>query len=76
MQFIRKIMDSKFIEEIITSPEELRNQKVEILVLPFNKNESYDPGKEIFNPENFEGILVTANLEKEIKNIRDGCERS
>ncbi len=76
MQFVRKIMDSRFIEEIIILPEELRNKKVEILVLPFNENEVYNREKEIFKPEDFEGILKTVNLEEEIKTIRDEWERN
>jgi len=76
MQFVRKIMDSRFIEEIIILPEELRNKKVEILVLPLNENEGHIREKEIFKPEDFEGILKTTNLQEEIKIIRDEWERN
>ena len=75
MQFVRKIMDSSLIEDVINLPEELRNRKVEILVLPLEAIQVKDGKRNIFNPENFAGTLKIEEPEKEIESIRNEWER-
>ncbi|MFW5988032.1 MAG: hypothetical protein ACOCQA_01190 [bacterium] len=40
MKFIRKIVDSDDIESIVSLPNELKNKKVEMLMLPLEQKEN------------------------------------
>ena len=75
MQFVRAIVESNRLEELVTIPKEFKNQKVEVLILPLN--EKQEKKKKTFNPEDFEGILNIDPeiIEREIKNMRDEWER-
>ena len=75
MQFVRAIVDSNRLEEVIHIPGEFRNQKVEVLILPLL--EERKKKKKLFNPDDFEGILNidAENIEREIKSMRDEWER-
>ena len=61
MQFVRTIVESNRLEELVTIPKEFKNQKVEVLILPLN--EKQEKKKKTFNPDDFEGIL---NIDPEI----------
>ena len=75
MQFVRAIVESNRLEEVIDMPGEFRNQKVEVLVLPLPEEQKKE--KKLFNPDEFEGILNidSENIEEEIKTMRDEWER-
>ncbi len=42
MQFVRKVTNSNVLEGIIDIPEELKNKKVEIIVLPYDDSVHMD----------------------------------
>ena len=73
MEFVRKIISSNDIESIIKLPEELKNKKVEILILPIEE----EVIKKEFNPEEYRGVMDIKldELDKELKNMRDEWER-
>lgn len=75
MQFVRTIVESSRLENVITIPKEFRNQKVEVLILPLLEKKRKT--KKEFNPDDFEGILNidAKEIERDIKNIRDEWER-
>ena len=75
MQFVRTIVESNRLENIVDIPEEFKNQKVELLILPLLEKQRKK--KEKFIPDDFEGILNidVGNLEKEIKRMREEWER-
>ncbi len=55
MSFVRKVANSKILTNIIDIPEDLRNRKVEILILPY---EEVDTQKDITHkPKKARGIL-------------------
>ena len=74
MDFVRKIIDSDDIESIVSLPNDLKNKKVEILILPLEEKDE----KNEFNPEKFKGItnLEKKDLEKELEDMREEWERS
>jgi hypothetical protein len=73
MDFVRKIIESKKIESIISLPYKLKNKKVELLILPIEEKKE----KKDFCPEEFNGVLnIDYNeLEKELKALRQEWER-
>ncbi|MCP4135804.1 MAG: hypothetical protein GY754_32855 [bacterium] len=73
MNFIRKIMNSDELEKVINIPDELKHQKVELLVLPFI--ESSPKKKTQFNPDSYVGILKLENVDEEINSIRNEWDR-
>ncbi len=75
MQFVRTVVESSRLENVIAIPEEFRNQKVEVLILPLPEKKKKK--KKEFNPDDFEGILNIGaeEIEKEIKSMRDEWER-
>jgi hypothetical protein len=75
MQFVRTIVESNRLEELVDIPGEFKNQKVEILILPLI--EKQEKKKKTFNPDDFEGILNIDPeiIDREIKNMRDEWER-
>ena len=42
MKFVRRVANSDVLANIIDIPEELRNKKVEIIILPYENMESVD----------------------------------
>ena len=64
MNYLRKIINSKDIESIVELPEELKNKKVELLILPVSEDEENESK---FDPEEYCGLL---NLEEE--KIKEG----
>ena len=70
MDFIRKIINSDDIESIVSLPNDLKNKKVEILILPLEEKKEFDP-------EKFKGItnLKEKNLKKELEDMREEWER-
>lgn len=58
MDFVRKIIDSDDLKSIVSLPDELKNKKVEMLILPLEEKEK----RKNFDPEEFKGIL---NLQEE-----------
>jgi len=73
MEFIRKFVDSDDIESIVSLPNELRNTKVEMLILPLEQKDN----KKEFNPKKFKGVmnLDEKELKKDISNMRNEWER-
>jgi len=53
MQFVRAIVESRCLENVVEIPREFKNRKVEILILPLQEKKK----KKEFNPEDFEGVL-------------------
>ncbi|MCX6584540.1 MAG: hypothetical protein NT166_30585 [Candidatus Aminicenantes bacterium] len=75
MQFVRTIVDSKRLEKIVYMPRKMKNQKVEVLILPiFDKQPKK---KKEFVPEDFEGVLKIdqETLKNEMEHLRDEWER-
>jgi len=72
MNFIRKVIDSNEIDKIIKLPQELRNRRVEVLILPIDDDEKKE---EKFNPEDFKNILDLKDVEVELEVMRDEWER-
>ena len=77
MQFVRTVVESNRLVDIVDIPMEFRNKKVEVLILPLHKIKLPSKKKQKFNPEEFEGILNIGknDIEKEIKRMRDEWER-
>ena len=75
MEFIRTIVESNRLENVVDIPRGFRNQKVEVLILPLS--EKHEKKKKAFNPDDFEGILNidAEGIEEEIKSMRDEWER-
>lgn len=75
MEFVRTIVDSKRLEKIMYMPRNLKNQKVEVLILPITDKKSKK--KKEFVPEDFEGVLKIdqKTLDREIDHMRDEWER-
>lgn len=62
MKFARKIVDSNMLNDIIDIPEELRNRRVEIIVLPYEDMEQIDLKAE--KKGNVRGALAKYRNEK------------
>jgi hypothetical protein len=77
MQFVRTIVESNRLVDIVDIPTEFKNKKVEVLILPFHEKKRPSKKKKKFNPEDFEGILNIdkRDIEKEIKRMRNEWER-
>jgi hypothetical protein len=77
MHFVRTVVESNRLEAIVDIPEDLKDQKVEVLILPFPGEHFKKKSKKDFNPEDFEGILNidAETIEGEIKRMRDEWER-
>lgn len=77
MQFVRTVVESNRLIDIVDIPMEFKNKKVEVLILPFHKMKPPSKKKKKFKPEDFEGILNIdkKDIEKEIKRMRDEWER-
>ena len=68
MNAIREILDSSVFKNIIFLPEDFKNRKVEVIILPVESNNEQ---KNAFNPKDFIGTLNIDNVEDVIKNIRN-----
>jgi len=68
MQFVRAIVESDRLENVIDIPQEFKNKKVEVLILPLPEKKKRK--KKEFNPDDFKGILNidSKEIEKERKN--------
>lgn len=68
MQFVRKIVDSQMLENIVEIPMELKNRKIEMLLLPVEQEESEKKAR--FDPRKFRGVT---NIPEDIlaKQIRE-----
>lgn len=75
VQFVRKIIDSTMLENIVEIPVELKNKKIEMLLLPLNSNKSEI--KKSFDPRKFRGAAKIDEeiLNKQIKDLRDEWQR-
>lgn len=73
MEFVRKIINSNDIESIVKLPTELKNKKVEILILPVEESKK----SQNFDPQQYKGVLNIDldELEKGMSNMRDEWER-
>jgi hypothetical protein len=73
MQFVRAIVESSSLENVVEIPREFKNRKVEILILPLQEKKK----KKEFNPEDFEGILdlTPEEIESELRAMRDEWDR-
>ena len=73
MEFVRKIINSNDIESIVKLPTELKNKRVEILILPVEENKKHQD----FDPQQYKGVLNidSDELEKELSDMRDEWER-
>jgi hypothetical protein len=76
VQFVRKIIDSKLVEDIVEIPVELKNKKIEMLLLQVDK-ENPESQKQ-FDPGKFRGITnIDENIVNEqIKDLRNEWQRS
>ena len=58
MNYLRKIINSEDIETLFDLPEELRNKKLEVLILPIEEEkEAAVEDEDEFNPDDFRGVL-------------------
>lgn len=75
MEFVRTIVDSKRLEKIVYMPRKMKNQKVEVLILPILDKQPKK--KKEFVPEEFEGVLKIdqKTLDWEMEHLRDEWER-
>ena len=73
MEFVRKIINSDDIESIVKLPTELKNKRVEILILPVEENKK----QQDFDPKQYKGVLNidSDELEKELSDMRGEWER-
>ena len=73
MEFVRKIINSDDIESIVKLPTELKNKRVEILILPVEENKK----QQDFDPKQYKGVLNidSDELEKELSDMRDEWDR-
>ncbi|MCP5046416.1 MAG: hypothetical protein GY940_04540 [bacterium] len=75
MAFIRKIINSNLLEDIIEIPVELKNKEMELLLIPMDTGESKN--KEKFDPREFRGVtnIDEETLNGQIKSIREEWDR-
>jgi len=73
VEFVRKIINSDDIESIVKLPTELKNKRVEILILPVEENKK----QQDFDPKQYKGVLNidSDELEKELSDMRDEWDR-
>ena len=71
---MRTIINSDDLEKIIAIPNELKHQKVEVLILPLKSKTGKNNSS--FHPEEFTGIFTISDVGKAINSIRDEWERS
>ena len=73
MQFVRAIVESSSLENVVKIPREFKNRKVEILILPLNEMKK----KKKFNPKDFEGVLDLSQeeIDFELREMRNEWDR-
>ena len=73
MQFLRAIVESSSMENVVEIPREFKNRKVEILILPLQEKKK----KKEFNPDDFEGVLdlTPEEIGSELREMRDEWDR-
>lgn len=76
MQFIRKIINSDDLQDIVALPNELKHQKVEVLVLPLGENEKKADTVKNFDPDTYRGSLSINDIDKQVDAIRNEWERA
>ena len=76
MNYLRKIINSEDIETLFDLPEELRNKKLEVLILPIEEEKDVAI-KDEFNPDDFRGILNKNEdkLKEELEVMRNEWDR-
>ena len=75
MNFIRKIINADKLQKIISIPDEMKHQKVEVIILPVLESKSSKKVQEKFNPDDFSGVMKIKDIDKKIQSIRDEWER-
>lgn len=78
MQVVRTVVESNRLETIVEIPEELKNQRVELLIMPLLEAPPIPPHKKkTFNPDEYVGLLDMdeQDIENELKSLRDEWER-
>ncbi len=73
MNFVRKIVNSDDLERIVSLPDDLKHQKVEILILPIERKAQ--KSDRVFNPGEFAGVLNINDVDMKIRALRDEWER-
>ena len=75
MAFVRKIINSELLEDVIEIPVELKNKKLELLLFPVDTEEP--KSKEKFDPREFRGVtnIDEETLNRQIKSIREEWDR-
>ena len=78
MNYLRKIINSEDIETLFDLPEELRNKKLEVLILPIEEEkEAAVEDEDEFNPDDFIGVLNKNEdeLKEELEVLRNEWDR-
>jgi len=78
MNYLRKIINSEDIETLFDLPEELRNKKLEVLILPIEEEkEAAVEDEDEFNPDDFRGVLNKNEdeLKEELEVLRNEWDR-
>lgn len=73
MTFVRTIVNSDTLENVVSIPDELKHQDVELLIFP--AREAFHKSNNTFNPDDYAGILHIKNIEQEISSLRSEWER-
>lgn len=72
MEIVRKIIDSHKLIKIVDLPIEMKNVKVEITIRPIEVLSKND----LFDPNEYRGILKIDNISQEIEKVRMEWDRS
>ena len=77
MDYIRKIMNSEEVEILLDLPEQLKNKKLEVLILPAEEEEVDSEKEREFNPDDYRGILDKdeEDLKNDLDKMRKEWER-
>lgn len=73
MNFVRAIVNSDTLKNVVSIPDELKHQEVELLIFPVK--ETSEKPKKRFNPDDYAGVLHIKNIEQEIRALRNEWER-
>ncbi|MCK4762645.1 MAG: hypothetical protein KAW12_10650 [Candidatus Aminicenantes bacterium] len=75
MQFVRKIIDSKRLENVVDLPIEFKGKKIEMLLLPIAAKKKAP--KKTFNPREFRGAakIDEKTLKKQLSELREEWQR-
>ncbi len=75
MNFIRKIINADKLRKIISIPDDMKNQKVEVIILPVLESGSSKKKQKKFDPDDFSGVMKIKDIDKKIQSVRDEWER-